>query len=352
MANRQQVRNSQHDGPNDARRAPSSARPRPGTGPDALLWLQRTSGNAAVSGLLAQVQRTTDFEPLAGKTYEVHGQWHGFMPQGGWHVSIFPVGQKGKRKFDEFHVTRQKDTGNKHHFYTDDGHVKLNDLNNVSFSNKEAWATANAMAAEFYQKMLGLHVTAEMLAQEVTTFQRRSGKVRTMAEHLAAEQARYEKAKKEELAKPLSQPVPHEEIDMFDFDEKKEQTSSAQPIPTPMEITAPAPSQGLYFGLLPPGPVQMPPAHVQAPPVVPQGPFPAPIVAPPNIGPLPNTTRELHRLYQDYVDTLQVDQAVRRRWLDALDQLYTRTIRDQISVANLKVLFDQLFSSAVTVHPY
>lgn len=352
MANRQRVRNSQQDGPNDARRTSPAARPRPGTGPDALLWLQRTGGNAAVSRLLAQVQRVTDFEPLAHLAYEVKGTWHGFMRRNGWHLSIFPKGQKN-RTFDEFHVTREKDEGsNKHHFYTDDGHVKLNDMNNVSFGNKEAWATANAMAAEFYQTRLNLHVTAEILNQEVADFKRHTGKVLTEEEHRAAERRRYEKEQAEEK-QPVRYTGPVEEIDMFASDDETEtKTPSATPMPEPMQITSPAPGHGLYFGTQLPTPVHAPHTAVHAPPVPPHGRFPAPIVAPPNIGPLPHTTGELHRQYRDYVDTLQVSEDVQRRWSDALDQIYTRTMREQIGVAHLKVLFDQVFSSAITVHPY
>ncbi|MGK3202086.1 hypothetical protein [Amycolatopsis sp. MEPSY49] len=321
-----------------AHRMPPSIPPEPAIGPDALLSLQRTGGNAAVSRLMAQVQRVTDFEPLAKEAYDKKGTWHGFMRRSGWHVSIFPNGQRN-RTFDEFHITREDIGGNKHHFYTDDGHVKLNDLNNVAFDDKAAWATANAMAAEFYQTKLNLHLTAEMLGQEITTFRRHTGKVISEVEHRAAERRRHEKQKAEEKA-PLPQIGQAEYIDMFADDEETETSAPSKPVP--ME-TAPALGEGLHVDR----PV---PVSAQAPQEVPLGErYPAPIAAPPVIAePLPATTAELLRLYRNHVATLAVHEDVRHRWSDALEQLYVRIGRN-MSVAQLKILFDQMFTSRLAV---
>lgn len=191
----------------------------------AVLALQRAAGNAAVagalsSGRLVHVQRTTAFEPLMPYVYEIRGAWHGFPTRrGGWHVSIFPTGSKGKRVFDEFHVTYEKMTGNKHHFYKDDGHVKLNDLNNVSLGNREMWGIANELAADFFQQRLGLHVTKEMLDDETKTLRQGQRKIKTMKEHLAEAEAQV----KARALTTVPIPAPSADIDMFAFSDDEEQ---------------------------------------------------------------------------------------------------------------------------------
>lgn len=203
--------------------------------PRDLLALQRQVGNAAVAARLmvdgrpAVVQRTTSFEPLAGLVWKVKGQWHGFSTSvGAWHVSIFPTGTKGKRTFDDFHVTKEAlGEGNKHHFYTDDGHVALLDLRNVDLGARHQWAIANRLAAEFYQRRLGLHVTAEMLEDEITR-DRRGGVRRTMKEHLVAVEAEV-RARQEAMNRVV---VPSDEvIDMF--------ADSEEDTPTPVPVQAP-----------------------------------------------------------------------------------------------------------------
>lgn|GEM_PF-1567691 len=215
---------------------PSPSRPhRPGTPAAGLLLLQRTAGNAAVVAALAGrvapvvVQRTTGFEPLAGFVYEIRGTWHGFRTsQGGWHVSIFPVGPNGRRTFDEFHVTQEARGGNKHHFYTDDGHVSLNNLDNVALDDRAAWTIANRLAADFYQRRLNLHVTPEMLQRELDE-QRRGGLRQTMQQHLA--QAEAQMRTRQQAAAQHVPRGPEKEIDMFADSDEDEAPTNTGPVP-------------------------------------------------------------------------------------------------------------------------
>ncbi|MGW4115679.1 hypothetical protein ACWEFJ_32790 [Actinosynnema sp. NPDC004786] len=296
----------------------------------------------------------TDFEPLVRHVQSEKGGWFGFLFAGGWHVSVFPTGPRGRRTFTEFHVTREQQTGNRHHFYTDDGHVQLNHLDNIVLTDVTAWAHANTLAAEFYQRVLNLHVTAEDLRQELTTFQRRTGRVRTMDEYRAAERLRAEQA-----STPVVQrtPVVTEEIDMFDFTDDEPVTTTAAP-PPGAPPQGQLPGQGAPQGppgALPQGPPPGP-AHglPPGPPGgLPPGPgavrVPAPVVAPPVLaGPLPPTTLALHEVYQRHLRALVLPDDVRRRWSEAFDQLYSRLGR-HTTVAELKVFYDQVFTSGLSM---
>lgn len=275
----------------------------------------------------------TDFESLVRHVESEKGGWFGFLFAGGWHVSVFPTGQRGKRTFTEFHVTREQQTGNRHHFYTDDGHVQLNHLDNVAFTDTAAWDHANTVAAAFYQRLLNLHVTPEELRQELTTFQRRTGRVRTMEEYRAAERTRQEKA-----STPVARPDTGvtEEIDMFDVTDDEPVTTTAQPQGPPGALPR-GPAHGLPPG--PPGGLPLGPGAARVP---------APVAAPPILaGPLPQTTLALHEVYQRHLRALAVPDDVRQRWSEAFDQLYSRLGR-QTTVAELKVLYDQVFTSGLS----
>lgn len=227
------------------------------------------------------------------------------MFQNGWHLSIFPKGNMGQRTFDEFHVTQEGAAENKHHFYTHDGHIQLNNLDNIVFAETEAWTHANTMAATFYQKRLNLYVTSAMLQQELDSFTRRTDPVLTMDEYQA------QQASKVITTAPPPVVSNEEVIDMFEDDA----APPVQPVPMPAG----------------PQPV------VRSIPAVP----------PPQIPQLPPTALELHELYARYLRTFTVDNQVVRRWSDALDQVYVRY--RGAAVADLKVKFDEVFTRGLSL---